>query len=190
MPNLTGVIASAALGVRVRGVERGDLGQRPATSPHSIACDQIRSSRSACRTGWPYGVVWPGRVEVAAPQLAGVDPERGRAAAQDVLDDDHALRPAEAAERGLRRLVGLRDPAVHLDVRDPVGVVDVAQRPGQHRLGQVEAPAAVGGQRGAQRAEPPSASNPTSQRREERVPLAGHRDVLGAVQPQAAPGAR
>ena len=89
-------------------------------------------------------------------------PEQRRAAAEDVLDDEHPLRAAEPAERGLRGLVGLRDPAVDPHVRDPVGVVDVAQRPGQHRLGQVEAPAAVGGQGGvAAPSSRPSSSNPT-----------------------------
>ena len=59
-------------------------------------------------------------------RIERLDPERGRAAAQDVLDDDHALRPAEAAERGVRRPVRLGDPPGDLDVRDPVGIVDVA----------------------------------------------------------------
>ena len=57
-----------------------------------------------------------GRVEVAAAQLLRLDAQQRRAAAEDVLDHDHALRAAEAAERGLGRLVGLGDPAVHLDV--------------------------------------------------------------------------
>ena len=105
MPNFTGVIASAALGVRVRGVERGDLGPAaPAKSLRSISVAQIAASRSACRTGWPYGVGLAGRVEVPAPQLVRRRrPSSGRAAAEDVLDDDHALRPAEAAERGVAR---------------------------------------------------------------------------------------
>ena len=58
----------------------------------------------------------------------------------------------------------------------------MADRPGQHRLGQVEAPAAVGGERGVEReqvavvveADPPGGV--------EAVALAGHRDVLGAVE--------
>ena len=72
-----------------------------------------------------------------------------------------------------------------LDVRDPVGVVDVAQRPGQHRLGQVEAPAAVAGQGRAQRADPVVVVEADLPGGQERVPLAGHGDVLGAVEPQA-----
>ena len=111
-------------------------------------------------------------------------PSCGRAAAEDVLDHDHALRPAETAEGGVGLPVGLGDSPVHVDVRDPVGVVDVAQRPGQHRLGQVDAPAAVAGQGRAQGDDLlvlVEAGLPGGQ---ERVPLAGHRDVLSPVEPQ------
>ena len=73
---------------------------------------------------------------------------------------------------------------MHLDIGYPVGVVDVAQRPGQHRLGQVQAPPAVTGQRGLQRPDPVVGVEPDLPGRVERVPLAGHRDVLGAVEPQ------
>jgi hypothetical protein len=74
-------------------------------------------------------------VEVAVSQLGRIDAEQGGASAEDVLDHEHALRAAEAAERGLRCLVRLGDPPVHAHVRDPVGVVDVAQRSGEHWLG-------------------------------------------------------
>ncbi len=78
----------------------------------------------------------------------------------------------------------LRDPAVHPDVGDPVRVVDVAQRAGQHRLGQVEAPAAVGGQGRVERLQPAVVVEAHPPLRVEAVPLAGHREVLGAVEPQ------
>ena len=143
-----------ALGVRVRRVERGHLGP-PARRTRSTRRTATRSPRAARRAGPAARTASPGReIEVPAPQLVRFDPERGRAAVEDVLDDDHALRAAEAAERGVRGPVGLGDAPVDLDVGNPVRVVDVAQRPGQHRLGQVQAPAAVGGQRGAQRAQP------------------------------------
>src|SRR6185436_12904743 len=66
-------------------------------------------------------------VEVAAAQDVGLDPEQRRAATDDVLGDEHPLRAAEATEGRLRGLVGPGDPALHTDVRDEVGVVDVAQ---------------------------------------------------------------
>ena len=68
-------------------------------------------------------------------------------------------------------------------VRDPVGVVDVAQRPGEHRLAQVEAPAAVGGQRRRQADESAVVVEPDLPRGMEAVPLAGHGEVVGAVEP-------
>ena len=132
-----------ALGVRVGGVERGHLGL---PAGELAALRHLRPDRLE-PLGVPHRLAVRGglarRVEVPVPELVRLDPERGRAAAQDVLDDDHALRPAEAAERGVRRPVGLGDPPGDLDVGDPVRVVDVAQRPGQDRLGQVQAPAAV-----------------------------------------------
>ena len=173
------------LGVRVRGVERGDLAPaRRSTSAglEDLVPDRARAVRRAApaaRTAW----AGPARRSCGAAARRR-HPEQRRAPAEDVLDDDHALRAAEPAERGLRRLVGLADPPVHLDVRDPVGVVDVAQRAGQHRLGQVQAPPAVAGQRRLERLDPVVLVEADLPGGVERVPLAGHRDVLGAVQPQ------
>ena len=123
-------------------------------------------------------------VEVAAAQVDRVDPEQRGAPAEDVLDHQHPLRPAEATERRLRGLVGARDPAVEEDVRDPVGVVDVAERPGEHRLAQVEAPAAVGGEGGLERLQPAVVVEADPPLRVEPVALAGHRHVVGAAEPQ------
>ena len=172
------------LGVRVGGVELRDLRGPPAdvgAVDHLVPRDRRAVGvphRLAVRRGLALDV------EVAPAQVGGVDAEQRRAPAEDVLDHQHPLRSAEPAERGLRGLVGLRDPAVHPDVRDPVGVVDVAQRPGQHRLAQVEAPAAVGGERGVERLQPAVVVEPDPPLRMEAVPLAGHRHVLRAGQPQ------
>jgi len=81
--------------------------------------------------------------------------------------------------------VGAGDPAVQPDVRDPVGVVDVAQRSGQDRLGQVQAPAAVRGEGGVQRLQQPVVVEADPPPGVEPVSLAGHRDVLGASEPDA-----
>ena len=127
----------------------------------------------------------PGGVEVAPAQLVRPEPEMGGAAPEDVLDDEHALRAAEATERRLGRLVGPGDPSANADVRDVVRVVDVAQRPGQHRLGQVEAPSSVRGQRGVQRAQAPIRVEADPPRGVEAVALAGQRHVLRPGEPHA-----
>ncbi len=184
MPNLTGVIARPALGVRVGVVELRDLlaagrevrggahlvpgGRGPVGVPH----------RLAVRRGLPLDV------EVAATQVGRVEPEQRGAAAEDVLHHQHPLRAAEPAERGLRGLVGARDPAVHADVGDPVGVVDVAQRSREHRLGEVQAPPPVRGEGGVESRDPAVIVEPDAPLGVEAVPLAGHGEVLGAVQPQ------
>ena len=44
--------------------------------------------------------------------------QRARDAIQNIFDHDHSLRPAEAAERGLRSLVRLADPARRIERRE------------------------------------------------------------------------
>ena len=176
------------LGVLVLGVEPAISSRRASSSPDPmhLVPDRGEPLGVADRLAVGGGLRRAARraVEVAPAQLDGVDPEQGRAPAEDVLDHDHALRPAEAAERGLRGLVGLRDPAVDPDVRHPVGVVDVAQGAGQHRLGQVQAPAAVGGQRRLERLDQAVVVEADPPLGVEAVALAAHGQVLGAVQPQ------
>ena len=60
MPNLTGVIASPRLTSGWAALNAATSAWRRANSPRSSTWSQIASSRSACRTGCPYGVAWPG----------------------------------------------------------------------------------------------------------------------------------
>ena len=119
-----------------------------------------------------------------AAQLVGAQPEQRCTPAEDVLDHDHPLRAAEATERRIGGLVGLGDPSVAPDVRDPVRVVDVAQRrasTGSDRS-RLQPPSAVerrleaGDLAAVVEADPPLGV--------EAVPLAGHRQILGPVQAQ------
>ncbi len=73
---------------------------------------------------------------------------------------------------------------------EPVGVVDVAQRPRQDGLAEVEAPAAVGGQRGLERLEVAVIVEADPPLGVEAVPLAGHRHVVlaGEAEPDRTPG--
>ena len=100
------------------------------------------------------------------------------------LDPDHALRAAEAAEGRLRGLVAFGDATDHADVRHPVGVVDMAHGPGEHGLGQVEAPSAVGGQVRVEGEDPAVLGEADLPRGVEAVAFAGHRDVAGAIEAQ------
>ena len=184
MPNFTGVMARPRLACGCWALNAAIARRRPAYPLDSRSWSQARdhalgvADQLAVRRGLALGV------EVAVAHDVGLDPEQGRAAADDVLDDQHPLRAAEAAEGSLRGLVGPGDPAVHADVRDAVGVVDVEQRAREHGFGEVEAPAAVGGQRRLERREAAVVVEADAPGGVEPVPLAGHRHVLLAGQPQ------
>ena len=60
MPNFTGVIASPRLVSGWAALNAATSACRSANSLRSSSCDQTASSRSACRTGCPYGVACPG----------------------------------------------------------------------------------------------------------------------------------
>ncbi|MDH6574184.1 hypothetical protein M2160_009291 [Streptomyces sp. SAI-117] len=123
-------------------------------------------------------------VEVALPQLHGIEAELRCRTAQDVLDDQHSLRATETAEGGVGDGVRFGDAAGHSGVGDPVGVVDVTQGAGKDRLGQIQAPAAVRGQGGVQSLDTAVRVEADLPRRVESVALAGHGEVLGPVEPE------
>ena len=97
----------AALGVRVRRVERVRLASRRASN--SLDCLQLLPDASRCaprpspagRSAWCR---LRDRSCARARRPAAVPSVRATAV-QNVFDHQHALRSAEAAERGLRRLV-------------------------------------------------------------------------------------
>ena len=183
MPNFTGVIASARLVCSWVALNSSIWRWRASTSAVSMTLlPQLGGPLRVAHRLSVRGAL-PGLVEVAAAQLSRVDAKQRRAPAEDVLDHQHPLRAAEPPERRLRGLVGLGDPPVHPHVRDPVRVVDVTQRAGQHRLGEVQAPAAVGGECGVQRLQSPVVVEADPPVRVEAVPLAGHGQVLRAGQP-------
>ena len=135
-----------ALRVGVRGVERRDA--RAALVEVALGAEPRpdRLEPFGMAHGLAVGRGLAGHVEVAVPQRRRVDAEDRRDPPEDVLDHEHPLRSAEPAERGLRGLVRLGDAPVREHVRDPVRVVDVAERAAEHGLGEVEAPAPVGGE--------------------------------------------
>ena len=62
----------------------------------------------------------------------------------DVFDDRDPLRPAEAAERGVRREIRATNPARDPRVRQIIGIVGVQHRPLEHSQREVGRAAAVG----------------------------------------------
>ena len=90
-------------------------------------------------------------VEIERAYVVGVAAEMVRDAVDRVLHDDHALRPAEAAEGGVGLPVGPAGIADSADMRQPVGIVDMGERAGDHAGRHVEAPAGIGRQHRVER---------------------------------------
>ena len=63
-------------------------------------------------------------VEIPLADDVGRQSEPLRRLRQNLFDDQHPLRPAESAKRGLRRLVRAAHAPGHLDGRQLVRVVD------------------------------------------------------------------
>ena len=131
----------------------------PRRSPRA-ACDTAsgrpasrRSPANGCLSNtWPYGVMFrsptPYRFRSCTSNASRPDVLGDRL--QNVLDDRHRLRPAEAAERRVRRQIREAHLAGELDVRQEVAVVGVEQRPLHHGQRQIGRGAAVGVIRHAQ----------------------------------------
>jgi hypothetical protein len=105
-----------------------------------------------------------------------------RDAIQDLLAHQHALRTAEAAERGVRGQVRLRDQPGDGDGGAVVRVVHVHHGAHQHRRRQVAAPAAVGGERDPHRVQLALGVEADLVATEERVALAGQLHVESALE--------
>ena len=143
--------AEPALEDRVRLVERVDLGAPPVelaalfhlgpAARQVVLVDLLAVGR----------LVPPLAVEIERAYLVGVAAEMVRDAVDRVLHDHNALRAAEAAERGVGLAVGAAGITDRADMRDPVGIVDMGERAGDHARRHVEAPAGIGRQRRVER---------------------------------------
>ena len=111
-------------------------------------------------------------------------PSLRRDGLDDGLDGEHALRPAIAAERGVRHRIGLARQAADADVRQEVAIVDVTQRARQHRRSVIGDAAAIGGERDVEREKAPLAVEADLVADQERMALAGGAHVVIARQPQ------
>jgi hypothetical protein len=133
-PELHGRQRQAALEDHAPRIERGDLLATPAVVARGLelvddAVDDVVADDLPVRRRVPR----LGAVEVGAPHVERVLAEAAGDGVEDVLHGDRALRAAEAAEGGVALRVRLPRVAVDGDVRQPVGVVEVADGARHHR---------------------------------------------------------
>ena len=121
-------------------------------------------------------------VEVALADDLGRKLQVEGDAGEDVFDDDHALRAAEAAEGGVRGGVGFADLATEADVGDVVGVVEMEEAAVVDGLGEIERPAAVGEEIDLGGVEFAIGMEADGEAGEEGVAFAGGFDVFVAVE--------
>ena len=138
MPNFTGVIASPRLTCRLAALNAATSAQRASNDAGRLQLGP--DARDALRS--PHRLAVVRRVALAV-EVARADDvrrqiERPRDAIEDLLDHEHALRAAEAAEGGVRDVVRAADAADHVHVRHEVAVVEVEHRAAEHRRAQVE----------------------------------------------------
>ena len=112
MPNFTGVMARPRLRVRMRGVEvRRSLARRASKPLVSFSCRQMMLDAAGVfhRLAVVRGVAFA--IEVALAHHFRRQAKRARDAVENLFDHQHALRSAESAKGGLRRLVRAADAA-------------------------------------------------------------------------------
>ena len=177
MPNFTGVMAMPRLRCGCAALNAIDLlaPRREIAGFLQLSPDPRDALGVFHRLSVVRGLAFA--IEIALADHIGRQSESARDPVQNVFDHQHALRPAEAAERGLRSLVRLADLPRDLDSRQVVGVVHMKHGAPQDGLGEVEAPAAVGEQVDARGLQPAVAVEARREARQERVPLAGERHV-------------
>src|SRR5262249_12824859 len=98
--------------------------------------------------------------------------ERSRNAIKHVFDDQHSLRTAKAAERGLRGLVRATNISSCFHCGNKVGVVAMEQGPRHDGLGEIKAPAAIGVELQLQGQDSAIVVKPRNKACEKRMPFA------------------
>ena len=77
------------------------------------------------------------RIKIALADSERILAQRARDVVDGVLDGERTLRSAEATEGGVRLRVGLAAKRAQVDIRQVVRIVDMADRAGRDRAGQV-----------------------------------------------------
>jgi hypothetical protein len=166
MPNLTGVIAMPRLITGLDAFQAAMAARRSGSARSAPVLEQrVQDVVLHLHLVVRDVVAFADAVEVGLAHVQRVLAQGARDVAQDGLDHDHALRPAEAAEGGVALGVGLAAVRRDLHVRQEVGVVGVEDRAVGHRPGQVGAEAAVGRHHQLQAGEAAVSSKPPASRR-------------------------
>ena len=128
------------------------------------------------------GDVPPRRVEIALAHDQGVEPPSDRDRVHHPLREQHPLRPAEAAERGVRHRIGAHPPGMDPRRRVVVGVVGVEHGPIVHAERKIGRVAAAGVELDINPPEHPFAVEATAPVDAEVMTLAGHHHVVVAIE--------
>ena len=123
-------------------------------------------------------------IEVERAHVDGIMAEMKRDPVERILHHHDALRPAEAAERRVRLLVGTAGIAHGPEMRDPVGIVRMGERPRHDTGSHVETPAGIGRQHGVERQHAALVVEAHRVAIVETMALAGRQHVDLARQPQ------
>ena len=169
----------------LRRVPGGDLG---AARPVIAVLRQLRDQRLQDvvfhRHAVVRGIAFGASVEVTQAHIQRVQAQGSRDVAQNHFRDHHALRPAEAAKRGVALLMGFAAVGVDRHMLQEIRVVSVEDGAVRHRAAEVGAEAAVHQLRDLQAQNPPAGVKAHVVVVAERVALAGDHEVIVAVQPQ------
>ena len=123
-------------------------------------------------------------VQVAPAHRQRIQPQLACDIAHDDFGDDHSLRPAKAAKRGMALRVELAAVRGDHHILQKIGVIGVKNGPVRNRPGQVGTEAAVRGHGQFQAMQPATVVKTDRVVMTERVAFAGDHEVIVAIQPQ------
>ncbi len=175
----------SALQDRLRRVPGGDLGAaRAVTAAFGKLGDQRLQDVVLHRHAVVRGVALGGSVKIAQPHIQRVQAQRSGDVTQNHFGHHHALRPAEAAKRGVALLVCFAAVRVDRHMLQKIRVVGVEDGAVGHRAAEVGAEAAVHQLGHLQAQNPAAVVKAHVVVVAKGMALAGHHEVVVAVQPQ------
>jgi hypothetical protein len=124
-------------------------------------------------------------VEISFANFLGRFAQPPRDSINNFLDDQHALRPSETAEGGVRSEIRLCHAPGEFHGRDIIGIIQVKHGAVGHGHGQVERPAAVGDQFNLRRQQIADVIITRLESRQKRMAFAGKHHVQIPIDPHA-----